>query len=180
MRISRASIRMMFRIFESHWLGEPQADQINMTFKFWYCWLLLSSLLSVGIGVYIALFPDGILLSPWNNAMARHFFGGSVPEEAVQLKSFLFGPLGGTILGFFVLQVFIIWNAFRQKERWAWWAIIAGSLFWFAVDSLQSIKHGAWFNVLMINVPVIFMIGLPLVMTWREFFKDPEGVGFEL
>jgi len=148
-----------------------------MKFEFWYCWLLLSSMLFACIGVYIALFPDGIALSPWNNEMARHFFDGDAPEDAAKLKSFLFGPLGGTILGFYFLQIYIIWNAFRQKKRWAWWAILAGTLSWFAIDNLQSIKHGAWFNVLLINFPAIVVVGLPLVMTWREFFSVPKGSG---
>ncbi len=46
--------------------------------------------------------------------------------EATAFKSFLLGPLGATITGFYMLQVFVVWNAFRRRERWAWWRLPPG------------------------------------------------------
>lgn len=49
------------------------------------------------------------------------------------------------------------------------WAILVGTMSWFVVDSLQTIKHGAWFNIFLINLPVLIVMGLPLVMTRKAF-----------
>ena len=146
-----------------------------MSFEFWYRWLLTVSIFFALVGLYIAFLPEGWVLTPWNEAAEREFFEGNPTVEATAFKSFLFGPLGATIAGFYVLQVFVVWNAFGRKERWAWWAIAAGTLVWFAVDSLRSIQHGAWFNLILINLPCLLIVGLPLVMTYRYFLPRANG-----
>ena len=108
-----------------------------MSFEFWYRWLLIVSIFFALVGLYIAFLPEGWVLTPWNEAAEREFFEGNPTVEATAFKSFLFGPLGATIAGFYVLQVFVVWNAFGRKERWAWWAIAAGTLVWFAVFRIQ-------------------------------------------
>jgi hypothetical protein len=42
-------------------------------------------------------------------------------------------------------------------------------LLWFVVDSGMSVYHGAFFNVWMINVWTLLLVGLPLAMTRRAF-----------
>ncbi len=145
-------------------------------FTFWHRWLLLASIFLAAFGIFVACFPDSPLLSLWNAAVARRFFDGAVPEQAQALKSFLFGPLGATIAGFYVLQTFIVWNAFRRKEKWAWRAIVAGTLLWFVVDSSRSLYHEAFFNVWMINLPALALSGIPLTMTFRYFYGAAREV----
>lgn len=130
---------------------------------------MLVSLFFLSVGLYVAFFPDGLLLAVWNDAATRHFLGGVLSGEAEAFRSFLFGPLGGTIAGFYILQLFILWNAFDRKEGWAWWAIAAGTVVWFTVDSGRSVQHGAWFNVFLVNLPALVTVGLPLAMTYSYF-----------
>ncbi|MFH5885926.1 hypothetical protein ACG2F4_16580 [Halalkalibaculum sp. DA3122] len=139
------------------------------TFTFWYRWLLAASIISAGIGLASALLPDSIIFKLYNTAMADAFSGGSFTETSDQLRRFLFGPLGGTIAGYFVLQTFIVWNGFYRRERWTWHAILWALLLWFTIDTAVSLYHRAYFNVWMINIWTLALHGIPLAMTYRYF-----------
>jgi hypothetical protein len=94
--------------------------------------------------------------------------------ESTELKSFLLGPLGGTILGSYVLCAFVVAGPFKRREPWAWWAVTLSLLSWFFLDSSVSMAHGAWFNVYLINCVTLIGQGLPLMMTFRFFVKPNE------
>lgn len=145
-----------------------------MSFNFWYRWLLLISIISVVIGLGIALFPARSPIAPYTSAIESTFFSGSMPAEAADLQAFLFGPLGGTIAGYFLMQTFIIWGPFWRRELWAWHAVLWSLLLWFVVDSGMSIYHGARFNVWMINGWTLLLVGLPLAATRRGFKTREE------
>jgi hypothetical protein len=138
-------------------------------FDFWRRWLLVVSLMFTIVGLAIAIVPDAPLLAVHTSALERVFFGGSMPEPAAQLRRLLLGPLGGTIAGYFLLQAFVVSGPFRRREPWAWHAVLWPMLLWFVVDSGMSVYHGAFFNVWMINVWTLLLVGLPLAMTRRAF-----------
>jgi hypothetical protein len=137
-----------------------------VTFLIWYRWLIIASAGFAMFGVVIAVLPDTAVLSMWNAAAGSALYDGAIPRDAEAMKAFLFGPLGATITGFYVMQLFIVCGPFRRREPWAWHAIAAATLAWFVIDSACSLYHGALFNVLMINVPALAAIALPLAGTF--------------
>lgn len=137
-------------------------------FDFWHRWLLGVSVLLTLVGLLIALAPNSMLFGFHTTAIAEAFFQGTIPEEAAHLRTFLFGIIGGTIAGYFLMQTFIVWGPFRRREPWAWHAVLWALLLWFVVDSGLSVYHGALFNVWMINVWTLVLVGLPLVMTYGD------------
>lgn len=138
-------------------------------FTFWYRWLLAVSVFSIVVGMVIALLPGSFLFSAHTDAIAGRFFDGAIPPEAMRFRSFLFGIIGGTIAGYFLLQTLIVWFPFYRKERWAWHAIFWTILLWFITDSTLSLLHGAFFNVWMINIPALLATMIPLLFTHRYF-----------
>ena len=62
-------------------------------------------------------------------------------------------------------------NAFKEKEVWAYKALWLGLISWFCIDSGISIYYGAIHNIVLINIVALILIGLPLVMTRKEFKK---------
>ena len=141
----------------------------NRRFNFWHKWLLGISILNILMGLLIALAPNSFLFGFHTEAIAETFFRGYLPEEAASLRTFLFGIIGGTIAGYFLLQTLIIWIPFYRREPWAWHAILWAMVLWFVVDSSLSIYHGAFFNVWMINVWPLLLTGVALAMTYRDF-----------
>ena len=86
-----------------------------------------------------------------------------------KVKKWLFGIIGGTIVGFHLLMILISENAFKQKEKWAYQAMWGGLLSWFVIDSSISWYYGAIHNIVLINLVALFLIGLPLIMTRKAF-----------
>jgi len=136
-----------------------------MHFDFWCRWLLFASLFFTAFGVAAALAPDSGLFDVWIGQVDRTFFAGSIPPDARALRGFLMGPLGGTIAGSYAMQVFVVAIPFKRRERWAWHAILWPMLLWFAVDSFVSALHGAWFNIVLINLMPVVTFGIPLFAT---------------
>lgn len=147
------------------------------TFIFWYRWLITISVLSMLIGLVIAFLPNSIVFDSYNAKLASLFFDGEIPTEAEKMKSFLFGPIGGTVSGYFVLQFFIVLYPFKRGEKWAWYAIISALLCWFFIDSAISIAHGAYFNVYMVNLMTLVLNGIPLILTYRYFHRKDQTNG---
>lgn len=144
---------------------------MNNNFNFWQKWLLTVSIFLTIVGVFIAVGSNTALFEVHTAAISETFFQGDLSEEANELRSFLFAPMGGTIAGYFLMQSFIVWRPFYKREVWSWHAIFWALLLWFFVDSGMSIFHGAFFNVWMVNIWTLFLVGLPLWMTRSEFRK---------
>lgn len=143
-------------------------------FIFWRNWLLGVSMLSTLMGVVIALFPNSFIFDLHTSAIAETYFQGAMSENAADMRTFLFAPLGGTIAGYFLLQTFIVWIPFSRRQPWAWHAVLWSMLLWFVIDSGLSIYHGAWFNVWMINIWTLLLTGVSLTMTHNYFAAAPR------
>lgn len=146
----------------------------DKTFLFWYRWLLVISIVSVLSGLLIAFFGNTFLFEFHNAKISETFFHGSIPDNAQQFKQFIYGPLGGTISGYFILQFFIVKFAFQNKQSWSWYAIGLGLIVWFFIDSIVSVISGAYFNVYTINMGTLLLHAPPLIMTFKYFHHNNE------
>lgn len=139
-------------------------------FRFWQKWLTWANLITVGVGLLCAFAGNSIFFDLHNAQTKEVFFAGEeFSSEVLALKNWLFGIIGGTIVGFHILMIFISENAFRKKERWAYRAMWFGMLSWFIIDSGICVYYGAIHNIVLINVVALVLIGLPLMMVRRVF-----------
>ena len=139
-------------------------------FLFWQKWLTWANVMAIGVGIAAAFFGNSIVFEIHNSYTESVFFGGAeFSPEVLALKNWLFGIIGGTIVGFHILMVMISEHAFKQKEKWAYLALWYGLVSWFLIDSGISLFYGAIHNVVMINLVALIMIGIPLVATRKEF-----------
>ncbi len=150
----------------------PQTT-VDRKFNFWQKWLTYANVIAIFVGIVSAFANESIILSAYNDSMRDVFFQSNALDPAtLQLKNWLFGIIGATIVGFHILAVMISENAFKNRERWAYYAISFGLSSWFAIDSTISFLYGAIFNILMINIVAFAGIALPLVMTHKYFFGE--------
>lgn len=141
-------------------------------FNFWQKWLTYANVMTIVVGLLVAFAGNSIFFDTHNDHSAAVFFkSDAFQPEVLQFKNWLFGIIGGTIVGFHVLMVFISENSFKRKEKWAYWAMWAGLLTWFGIDSGISFYYGAVHNIILINLVALLLIGLPLFMTRNEFRK---------
>ena len=147
-------------------------------FKSWRKWLTLANVMTIGIVLLVAFAGDSIFFTAHNAATEQVFFpNGGFSPEVIRFKSWLFGIIGGTIVGFHVLMVLISEYAYRRRERWAWWAMSLGMASWFCIDSGLSWYYGAIHNILLINLVALVLIGLPLVVTRSVFWAGTRVHG---
>jgi len=141
-------------------------------FNFWQKCLTYTNVLTVLVGLLFAFVGDSFVFEVYNDYTKENFFGGSeFTTEVLQLKKWLFGIIGGMIVGFAILTIGISENAFKNKEPWAYKTICLGLITWFIIDSAVSIYTGAIYNVVLINLFTLVLIGIPLVMTRSAFKK---------
>ena len=142
----------------------------NQQFNFWQKWLTYANAMTVMVGLLVAFAGNSFFFDLHNHYTKEVFFQGNEPHpEVLKLKNWLFGIIGGTIVGFHLLMIMISENAFKRKEKWAYQAMWIGMLSWFLIDSGLSFYYGAIHNILIINIVALVLIGLPLVMTRKEF-----------
>lgn len=139
-------------------------------FNFWQKWLTYANVMTVMVGLLVAFAGNSFFFDLHNHYTEEVFFQGDSFDPAVlNLKNWLFGIIGGTIVGFHLLMITISENAFKRKEKWAYQAMWIGMLSWFLIDSGLSFYYGAIHNILLINIVALVLIGLPLVMMRKEF-----------
>ena len=144
----------------------------NSTFQFWQKWLTWANVMTMVVGLLVAFGGNSIFFKIHNDFTKEVFFDGNeIRGGMLHFKNWLFGIIGGTIVGFHFLMIMISENAFKKKEKWAYYAIWGGLLFWFIIDSCISIFYAALYNVVLINLFALIFIGLPLLKTHSAFSK---------
>lgn len=140
-------------------------------FLFWQKCLTYANVLTCLVGVLVAFAGNSIFFEIHNSYTQEVFFDSqSFSPEVLKLKNWLFGIIGGTIVGFHLLVIWISENAFKKKERWAHQAIVWAMLSWFVIDSGISFYNGALHNIVLINLVALIIIGIPLFMTRKAFY----------
>ncbi|MEM7369755.1 MAG: hypothetical protein AAF587_14220 [Bacteroidota bacterium] len=139
-------------------------------FLFYQKWLTYANVMTVLVGLLVAFAGNSLFFELHNGYTREVFFEGEAfSSEILAMKNWLFGIIGGTIVGFHVLMIAISENAFKRKERWSYQAMWAGMLGWFVIDSGISLYYGAIHNVVLINLVALILIGVPLVATRKVF-----------
>lgn len=156
--------------------GQAYMEEAETRFHFWQKWLTYANVMTIGVGLLVAFAGNAWVFEPHNHYTKEVFLDGKAFEPHIlEFKNWLFGVIGGTIVGFHVLMVMISEHAFKKKEAWAYRAMWYGLLSWFVIDSGISMYTGALHNVLMINIIALGLIGIPLVMTRKDFAHEPDA-----
>jgi hypothetical protein len=118
-------------------------------------------------------------LGPWDEAVAQLCWGTSVvPSDMQQTQTLLYGILGGSSVGKWLAAWWLAVEPLARREAWGWRASVGGLLAWFLVDSGVSLFMGAWFNVLMINIFPLMLVGLLLAAIQSGATKELPARGW--
>jgi len=144
-----------------------------MRFEFWRRWLLVASAVFALQGALWAVLGSFDPFGYYTRLLAAALWNlPELPPDGQRAFEFMLVPLGATTAGYFVLVHMLVRRAFPRREPWAYWTVVGALLTWFFVDSAFSLAHGAAFNVWLVNVPCVIVMGLPLTLM-RGAFRDP-------
>lgn len=140
-------------------------------FSFWVSYLKVISIFFAVMGAMWAVVGSFDPFGFYDTQFARAFWDtDTLPPDAMRTFRFITGPFGATSMGYFILQYFIATNAYARREKWAYQAIIFAFVAWFVLDTTMSAWHGAYFNILMANIPSLIAM-FPIFFT-RKYMKN--------
>ena len=89
-------------------------------FDFWVKWLIGANVMTLIVGLIVAFAGNSFFFAYHNAQTEIVFFDeNELAQNELYLKNWLFGIIGGTIVGFHILMIFIANNAYRKREKWA-------------------------------------------------------------
>ena len=134
-------------------------------FHFWHRWLLAVSILLVFFGVFMAIFNSTPLFNLFNSQIDPVFWGQDQTSKSMaSFQAWVYGVLGATVAGWGICMAFIVYHPYRRRERWAWWALTAGIVVWYLIDTSISLAYGVVFNA-GFNTLLLLLAGVPLLAT---------------
>ncbi len=142
---------------------------MDRKFRFYRGWLMLAAAIFTLQGIVWVLLGSFDPLGLWDQLMFDSLFAGKQDAEVVRFRRFILGPFGATLAGYFVMVFCLAKYAFPQRQPWAYYTVVSAVLTWFLVDCCASFYHGAYFNILLVNLPCITILGIPLWGLRRYF-----------
>jgi hypothetical protein len=119
----------------------------------------------IGAGVYTTFFKSSPLYWPFQTFIDSVFWkDGSVISGTMPFGAFVYSVWGAAIVVWGTLLFFICRFAFKEKETWAWWAILVSTLLWYSIAAGFSVYYGAFLNAIGDTVYLLLLV-VPLVMT---------------
>ena len=106
----------------------------------------------------------------FNDMVDAMFWSGTPSPETMRYQAWVYGVLGGCMIGWGVCLIFLTWYPFANRESWAWSCIAVAMTIWFVVDTSLSLYHGAAFNA-GFNLLFYLLFAVPLAFTHRYFFQ---------
>ncbi len=142
------------------------------TFTFWQRWLFVFSLIVIIFGMGIALLNRTALFAVFNSQVDPVFWGAvSLPAGVNEFQGWTYGVLGATMAGWGIFLAFIARYPFRNRERWAWNALLLGLSLWYVTDTTISLYFSVVFNAIF-NTVIFILALLPLLFTRQDFQKS--------
>ena len=138
-------------------------------FGLWVSWLKAVGFLLIIFGILMALLNSTGFFALFNREIDPVFWGEPLTDErAIGFRTWVYGAWGSTIAGWGISLLFIVYNAFARRERWAWYAISGGLVVWYVLDTGLSAYFGVNFNVAF-NSLILVIAAIPLVATLKTF-----------
>ena len=136
-------------------------------------YLKVASIIFAFQGLFWALYGSFDPFGLYDSFFAKSFYQlPELPDDVEKAKRFLLVPFGATDLGYFILMYFITRYPLANRERWAYRALVWAFLSWLIVDTAMSLIYGAYFNVLIVNLPCVVLLGLPLLLLRSHFVES--------
>ena len=95
-----------------------------------------------------------------------------VPSLALGYIWFANGIIGAVMAGWMICFILLARGPFLEGRLQAWNTIALPLAIWFLIDTVFSIAHGVWGNVLL-NAATGLMFGVPLLLS-RQYFNAKD------
>lgn len=141
----------------------------DQSYNFWVHWIIAASSIFVLQGISWIAIGSFDPFGYYDRMMSIALLESSqLSPESKKVFQFSLVMLGATTAGYFVMFGFVAKHGLLKRQRWAHWTLSAGLGTWFVLDSVASIAAGASFNVWLVNVPCLLVLGIPLLIIYNS------------
>ncbi|MFX1534474.1 MAG: hypothetical protein ACFFDI_09665 [Promethearchaeota archaeon] len=138
----------------------------------WSKWIISFSFIIIVAGfclsfVYPFLFPQ--MTEPFLIEITGMTFS-ELTSGHVKFYNLLSGIIGGTMIGWGIILMFLGYRLMKQPEDWIWTAITISLILWYAFDTLTSILAGSSLNVILNSIFLIIALP-PLIANRNNIIK---------
>lgn len=146
--------------------------KMSHSFAFWQKYLKITSILFILQGLSWCVMGSFDPFGIYNSLMANSILGLSeLPIAAENIFNFTLVPFGATDAAYFMLFYFIVEYPLKNKEKWAYRALLSATSFWFVVDTVGCLFYTAYFNIFLVNIPCILILGIGFLGI-KKYIKD--------
>ncbi|MFW9995457.1 MAG: hypothetical protein ACFFD4_25700 [Candidatus Odinarchaeota archaeon] len=134
----------------------------------WAKWMLVFSIIIIITGfcfafVYTYFLPQ--VIEPFYAEMTGTRTV-ELTDGEIKFHNLLSGVIGGTMMGWGVMLLFLAYRLLKKPEEWIWTAIAASLITWYACDTLASVIAGSMLNIALNTTFLI--VSLPPVIANRN------------
>lgn len=123
----------------------------------------------------MALLGRTVVFDFMNTQIDPVFWKAGGPDSATLRNSaYMFGAMGSIMVGWGISNVFLVRNAFRNREAWAWRSLLVSLIFWYVLATGLSAYYAVVFDVVL-NTVFFLMFLIPLLMTRRYLINEVRG-----
>lgn len=137
-------------------------------------WAVRLTYLAIGahliVGALLPIVANAAFLDGYHRAIEAAFWGADAPAAARAQQAWWIALFGPTVQAAALWMGALAWMGDRQRNSFAWGALIAGILLWAPQDILISLRADCWTHVWLDLFAVASMLP-PLVYL---FFADRQ------
>jgi hypothetical protein len=118
------------------------------------------------VGALLPLMMNAALFDGYHRAIETAFWGANVPAAARAQQVWWISLFGPTVQAAAVWMGALAWIGDRQRNAFAWGALIAGIVLWAPQDILISMSANCWSHVWIDIIAVVLLLP-PLVYLFQ-------------
>lgn len=107
----------------------------------------ISIALHLLVGGMLPLIVKAPLFEGYHHAIESAFFGADIPQGARAMQTWWISLFGPTVQAAAIWMGALAWIGDRQRNAFAWGALIAGIVLWAPQDMAISLQANCWNNV---------------------------------
>ncbi len=129
------------------------------TLRLWAVRLTYFSIaLHLVVGALLPLIVNAAIFDDYHRGIETAFWGADVPSQVRAHQSWWISLFGPTVQAAAVWMAALAYMGDRQRNAFAWGALIAGIVLWAPQDMLISLRAECWANVWLDSFAVAGML----------------------
>ena len=110
------------------------------------------------VGALLPLIANAALFDGYHHAIETAFWGPDIPAAARAQQVWWISLFGPTVQAAAVWMAALAWMGDRQRNAFAWGALIAGIVLWAPQDMLISLRADCWAHVWIDSFALVCML----------------------